>query len=165
MGSRCRDKRVPWHEFFMQQAFSIAERSTCNRRKIGAVAVKEKRIIACGFNGAPRGAPHCLGKKCYREEHNIPSGERSELCWAVHAEVNLLAQVARFGGPSLKDADVYCTHQPCISCLKDLINAGIRTVYYVYSYPVPSFYGEVLSSTNIKLVRLEPPTLVVNNND
>lgn len=123
-----------WPWFFMRIANDVASRSTCKRRSVGAVAVKMRRIIATGFNGAPSGFAHCTDIGCLREELKVPSGTRHELCRAVHAEQNLITQAARFGN-ELFMADVYCTHKPCAICLKMLINAGVNHVYFQHDYP------------------------------
>ncbi|WP_290902673.1 dCMP deaminase family protein, partial [Ferroglobus sp.] len=114
-------------EYFMEIAKVVAKRSTCLRQNVGAVIVKDKRILSTGYNGAPMGLPHCLDIGCLREELNVPSGERHELCRAVHAEQNAIIQAA-VHGVSIKGATLYTTHQPCIMCAKMIINAGIVRV-------------------------------------
>ena len=118
------DDRPSWDEYFMQMAQLTAQRSTCLRRKVGAVIVKDKHIIATGYNGAPRGLKHCveLGG-CLREKLKIPSGQRHELCRALHAEQNAIIQAATLG-QSIEDGTIYITHQPCAICAKMIINAG-----------------------------------------
>ena len=120
--------RPSWDEYFMQMAELTAQRSTCLRRQVGAIIVKEKHIIATGYNGAPKGLPHCeeLGG-CLREKLEIPSGERHELCRALHAEQNAIIQAATLG-QSIEGATIYITHQPCIICAKMIINAGISRI-------------------------------------
>jgi dCMP deaminase len=120
----------------MLQAHLIATRSTCLRRKVGAVAVKNNRILATGYNGAPSGHAHCLDIGCLRQERGIPSGQRHELCRAVHAEQNVIIQAARHG-VSLDGAETYCTTQPCFICAKMLINCGIERVYVTEMYDDP----------------------------
>ena len=112
-----------------------AKRSTCLRRQVGAIIVKDKHIIATGYNGAPKGLPHCeeLGG-CYREKLGIPSGERHELCRALHAEQNAIIQAATLG-QSIEGATIYVTHQPCIICAKMIINAGIGRIVVRNGYP------------------------------
>lgn len=112
----------------------VAERSTCTRRKVGAIAVKNKRILATGYNGAPAGMADCFETGCLRQEMGIPSGERHELCRGLHAEQNVIIQAA-VHGISLEGSDIYCTHQPCLICTKMLINCGIRNVYFANPYP------------------------------
>ena len=116
--------------YFMMMAHVVASRSTCLRRQIGAVLVKDGHVLSTGYNGAARGVPHC--KKCARE--GVPSGERHELCKAVHAEANTIAQAAMHG-VNTKGATVYCTHKPCYMCAKLLINAGVKKVVYQEDYP------------------------------
>lgn len=126
--------RMTWPEYFMSIAHLVAERSTCLRRAVGAVAVKDKRILATGYNGAPAGTPHCLEAGCLREQLRIPSGERHELCRGLHAEQNVIIQAA-IHGISLVGAEVYCTTQPCLICSKMLINCGITVIRYAVAYP------------------------------
>lgn len=128
------NERLPWPEYFMQITFLVAQRSTCLRRKVGALAVKERRILATGYNGAPSSIPHCLDTGCLREQMGIPSGERHEICVGLHAEQNVIIQAA-VHGISLKDAEIYCTHQPCLICTKMLINCGVSAVYFAREYP------------------------------
>ena len=126
--------RITWVDYFMQIANLISFRSTCIRRKIGAVAVRDDFIISTGYNGAPKGEPHCLDIGCIREQLKIKSGERHELCRAVHAEQNLICQAA-YNGVKMKDTTVYCTHKPCGICAKLLINSGVIKVVYQHDYP------------------------------
>ena len=118
----------------MQIAQLVATRSTCVRKKVGAILVKDRRILTTGYNGAPKGLPHCLDLSCLREELKIPPGERIEICRGVHAEQNALVQAAYFG-ISVVEASLYSTHQPCITCTKLLINAGIKKIYFKEPYP------------------------------
>lgn len=120
-------------DYFMEIARVVASRSTCLRQNVGAVIVRDKRILSTGYNGAPMGLPHCLDIGCLREQLKVPSGERHELCRAVHAEQNAIIQAA-YHGVSIKDATLYTTHQPCIMCAKMIINAGIRKVVYGREY-------------------------------
>jgi dCMP deaminase len=118
----------------MRIAHLVAERSTCLRRKVGAIAVKEKRILATGYNGAPAGLAHCLDIGCLRERLKIPSGQRHELCRGLHAEQNIIIQAA-VHGVSIAGATIYCTTQPCLICTKMLINCGITAIYFAEGYP------------------------------
>lgn len=127
-------KRPGWNEYFMKVAGLLATRSTCLRRNVGAVIVKDKRILATGYNGVPVGVSHCIDVGCLREKMKIPSGERQEICRGLHAEQNAIIQSARFG-ISIKDSVMYCTHQPCITCAKMIINAGITEVIFSGDYP------------------------------
>jgi dCMP deaminase len=128
-------ERPVWNDYFMSMAVLAAKRSTCLRRKVGAVAVKNKRILAIGYNGTPSGMQHCdeVGG-CMRQQMNIPSGQRRELCRAIHAEQNLLVQAA-IHGISLADCDIYCTCSPCSDCLKMMQNLGVKGFYYLEKYP------------------------------
>jgi dCMP deaminase len=112
----------------------VSRRSTCLRRQTGAILVKQKRILATGYNGAPHGLPHCEEVGCLREKEKIPPGERHELCRGIHAEQNAIIQAATFG-VRIQNAILYTTHYPCILCSKMLINAGIRLVIYREGYP------------------------------
>ena len=133
----------------MEVAQVVAKRSTCLRRQIGAIVVKDKRILATGYNGAPMGLPHCLDIGCLRNQIGIPSGERHEICRGLHAEQNVIAQCA-FHGISVRGGTLYCTHQPCILCAKLVINAGISRVVYLHGYP-DAFARETLEAANIEL--------------
>lgn len=126
--------RPSWDSYFLEIASVVAGRSTCLRRQVGAVLVKEKRLLATGYNGAPTGLEHCLEIGCLRQEKNIPSGERHELCRGLHAEQNAIIQAA-LHGVSIKGADLYCTHHPCSLCAKMLINAGITRIILKEGYP------------------------------
>lgn len=111
----------------------VAQRSTCTRRYVGAILVRDKHIIATGYNGAPAGVPHCLDVGCLREQQGIPSGERHELCRGLHAEQNAIIQVA-LHGTTTEGATLYCTNMPCAICSKMLINSRIAEVYYREGY-------------------------------
>ena len=128
------DNRPTWDAYFMQLARLVSTRSTCMRRKVGALLVKEKQIISSGYNGAPRGLPHCLEVGCLREQLGIPSGERQEICRATHAEANAIIQAA-FHGVSTAGATLYCTTAPCVICAKMVINAGVKRIVYEAGYP------------------------------
>ncbi|HIP62540.1 MAG TPA: cytidine deaminase [Archaeoglobus profundus] len=117
----------------MELAKVVAKRSTCLRQKVGAIIVKDKRILATGYNGAPSGMAHCLDIGCEREKLKIPSGERQELCRGLHAEQNAIIQAARFG-ICIDGSILYTTHCPCITCAKMIINAGIKKVVYGKEY-------------------------------
>jgi dCMP deaminase len=118
-------KRISIDYYFLKIASVVAERSTCRRHHIGAVAVRDKYILATGYNGAPSGAKDCLELGCLRDELNIPSGERQEVCRGIHAEQNVIIQ-AGLHGTSLEGSTIYCTHTPCILCAKMLVNAKIK---------------------------------------
>lgn len=122
-------QRPSWDEYFLELADLVASRSTCLRRQVGAVLVRQERIISTGYNGAPRGLAHCLDLGCLRTEMNIPSGQRYELCRGVHAEQNAIINAAYYG-VSTKGSVLYCTNQPCIICARILINAGIVRIIH-----------------------------------
>ena len=126
--------RPSWDEYFLQLARQAATRSTCLRREVGAVLVRDRRVLATGYNGAPRGVAHCLDVGCLRDELGIPSGERAELCRAIHAEQNAIIQAA-IHGVAIEGATLYTTLQPCVLCAKMLINCGVREIHYVEGYP------------------------------
>jgi dCMP deaminase len=119
-----KNDRPNWDEYFMDIAALVSKRSTCLRRGVGAVLVRDRRILSTGYNGAPSGMRHCLDIGCLREQLNIPSGERHELCKGLHAEQNAIIQAA-FHGVSVNGSTLYCTNQPCVICSKMIINAGI----------------------------------------
>ena len=145
--------RPNWDEYFMEIAELAAKRSTCLRRQVGAVLVRDKRILATGYNGAPRGLAHCETVGCMRENLGVPSGQRHEMCRAVHAEMNLVAQAA-YHGVETKGSVVYCTHQPCVICLKLLLNAGIEAVYFRHAYDDP-LSREIAKEAGIIFKQLE----------
>jgi len=126
--------RPDWDEYFLELANLISSRSTCLRRKVGALLVRDKRILATGYNGAPRNLPHCSETGCLREKLKVPSGEKHELCRGLHAEQNALLQ-ASLHGVSVNGSILYCTTQPCIICAKMLINAGTKEVVIAAGYP------------------------------
>lgn len=135
MSSRSiQNKRPDWDTYFIKIAELVSERSTCLRRKVGAVLVKDKRILATGYNGAPTGLSHCKDIGCIREKLNIPSGERHELCRGLHAEQNAILQSA-YHGVSIKGSKLYITCHPCSVCAKMIINAGIEEVIIKEGYP------------------------------
>jgi dCMP deaminase len=151
-------ERPSWDEYFMGIARLTSKRSTCMRRKVGAVIVQDKQIIATGYNGAPRGIAHCDEKGgCLREKLGIPSGERHELCRALHAEQNAIIQAAT-SGQSIDGATIYITHQPCVICAKMIINAGLRRIIVYEGYP-DEFAVEILEEAGLKIVPLAHDSL------
>ena len=147
------DKRISWDEYFMQIAYLVSQRSTCLRRKVGAVIVKDKRMLATGYNGAPSGLGHCLDIGCLREKLKIPSGERHELCRGLHAEQNAVIQASLYG-ISVKDAAFYVTNKPCIICAKMLINAGIKEIVIDAGYP-DKMAMDFLEEAGIKIRKIK----------
>ncbi len=148
------DKRPSWDEYFMQMAELVATRSTCLRRHVGAVIVQDKHVVSTGYNGAPRGVAHCqeLGG-CLRQKLGVPSGERHELCRALHAEQNAIIQAATLA-QSIEGATIYVTHQPCVICAKMIINAGIEKIIVKEGYP-DQMAVDMLAEAGLKIVMLE----------
>ncbi|MCP4713787.1 MAG: dCMP deaminase family protein [Deltaproteobacteria bacterium] len=128
------EHRPEWTEYFMDIARLVSRRATCTRRKVGAVLVKDTRLLASGYNGAPAGLEHCAARGCLRRKLNVPSGQRHELCRGLHAEQNAIIQAA-YHGISIAGATLYCTTQPCSICMKMLINAGIARIVCEEGYP------------------------------
>ena len=133
----------------MKMAYLASERSTCLRRKVGAIIVIDKRVLTTGYNGAPKGLPHCQETGCLREQRNVPSGERHELCRGVHAEQNAIIQAAVFG-VSVKGATIYITNYPCSVCVKMLLNAGITEIVFDEKYK-DDLAIELLAQADIKV--------------
>ena len=144
--------RPSWPEYFMTITQVVAKRSTCIRRKVGAILVKDKRILATGYNGAPTGLKHCEEVGCLRANESIPSGQRHELCRGLHAEQNAIIQAA-YHGISIAGSVLYCTNKPCVICSKMIINAGIRKIVYNEGYDDP-LANQMLREANVELVRL-----------
>ncbi|MCI5721408.1 MAG: cytidine/deoxycytidylate deaminase family protein [Firmicutes bacterium] len=147
------DKRPNWDEYFMEVAKLTATRSTCLRRQVGAVIVKDRHIIATGYNGAPRGLSHCDERGgCLRQELGVPSGQRHELCRALHAEQNAIIQAATLG-QSIEGGTIYITHQPCAICSKMIINSGINRIVVNEGYP-DDLALEFLDEAGLKVIML-----------
>ena len=147
--------RPSWDEYFMNIVDLVKTRSTCLRRQVGALIVKDKRILASGYNGAPVGCKHCDEVGCIRNELNIPSGQRHEICRATHAEQNAIAQAA-YSGTSIKDATMYVTTQPCVLCAKLCINAGITKIIFRGDYP-DELAMELLKEAGVRVIKYEDP--------
>ena len=146
-------------QYFLKIASVIAERSTCRRHHVGAVAVKNKHILATGYNGAASGLKDCLELGCLRDENNIPSGERHEICRGIHAEQNVIVQ-ASLHGVSLEGSTIYCTHTPCVLCAKMLVNAKIARFVSFARYNDDSFIDLFLEA-GIKFdTRERPPSQI-----
>jgi dCMP deaminase len=145
--------RPAWEEYFMDIASLVAKRSTCLRRAVGALIVKDKRILSTGYNGAPSGIRHCEESGCLRETLNIASGERHELCRGIHAEQNAIIQAA-YHGVQIQGAALYCTNLPCSICTKMIINAGIKKIYYCEGYP-DELSKDMLSEALIEVIQLK----------
>ena len=140
--------RLSWPQYFMDITRLVAERSTCMRRKVGAMAVKDRRILATGYNGAPQGMAHCRETGCLREKMGVPSGQRHEICRGLHAEQNVIIQAA-VPGLVLEGADIYCTNHPCVLCAKMLINCGIARIWYDQPYP-DGLAGKLLEEAGLE---------------
>ncbi|MDX1359280.1 MAG: cytidine/deoxycytidylate deaminase family protein [Clostridia bacterium] len=145
--------RPSWDDYFMQIVDLVKTRSTCLRRQVGALIVKDKRILASGYNGAPAGVSHCDEVGCLRQQLEIPSGERHELCRAIHAEQNALIQAA-YSGTSVKGATIYVSLQPCSLCAKLMINGGITRLVFRGSYP-DELAMTMLTEAGIELVNFD----------
>jgi dCMP deaminase len=143
--------RPAWDDYFLDIVGLIAKRATCLRRRVGAALVRDRRILSTGYNGAPSGLQHCLTIGCLREQKNIPSGERHELCRGLHAEQNAIIQAA-LHGVSVKGATLYCTNQPCIICAKMIINAGIIRIVVQGDYH-DDLAEEMLKESEIEVIR------------
>jgi dCMP deaminase len=146
------ESRPSWEIYFMNITNLVAERSTCLRRAVGAVVVKDKRILSTGYNGAPTGLKHCLEVGCLRQKLGIESGKMHELCRGIHAEQNAIIQAA-YHGVSVRGADIFCTNQPCSICARMIINAGIERIYYQSGYADPLSI-ELLEEAKIELKQI-----------
>jgi dCMP deaminase len=148
------NERPSWDQYFLTITRQVAERSTCKRAKVGAVIVRDKNILATGYNGAPAGLAHCTEVGCLIYESKTPSGEIEENCYrTIHAEINAIAQAAK-NGVSIRDAAIYVTHTPCIHCMKVLINTGITQIFYERDYKANTV-RELLASTDVVIKRVE----------
>jgi dCMP deaminase len=150
------NKRPSWQQYFMDMAVLAATRSTCLRRQVGAVLVKDNQVLSTGYNGSPKGIPHCSQVGCLRETQNIPSGQMHELCRGMHAEQNAIIQ-SGLNGSSTRGATIYCTHQPCSICAKMIINAEIRTVYIADKYP-DTLAEQLLAEAGVELIHYDIAT-------
>ncbi|MBQ4649092.1 MAG: cytidine/deoxycytidylate deaminase family protein [Firmicutes bacterium] len=145
--------RPSWDEYFMEMAELTAKRSSCMRRNVGAVIVKDKRAVATGYNGAPVGLPHCEEKGgCLRQQLGVPSGQRHELCRALHAEQNAIIQAASMGH-AIEGGTIYITHQPCVICAKMIVNAGIKRIVVKEGYP-DELAVEILDEAGLKVEKI-----------
>ena len=146
--------RPDWNRYFMEMALVVAKRSTCLRRQVGAVLVKDRHILASGYNGAPTGMIHCNVTGCLRQEQQVPSGQRHEICRGLHAEQNAIIQAA-YHGTAVNGGHLYVTHQPCVICAKMIINAGVTEVFTLGDYPDP-LAERMLIEANIHMTMMEP---------
>ena len=148
-----RSSRPSWDAYFMDITFLVAKRSTCLRRSVGALVVKDKRILSTGYNGAPTGIRHCNETGCLRETLNVASGENHELCRGIHAEQNAIIQAA-YHGVSIKGATLFCTNLPCSICAKMIINAGIKKICYHSGY-ADSMSEEMLNEAGVDIKKID----------
>lgn len=149
--------RPTWDQYFIDITHLVATRSTCLRRQVGALLVKERNILATGYNGTPSGIRHCEETGCLRERLKVPSGERHELCRGLHAEQNAIIQAARHG-VNIDGSTLYCNTMPCIICTKMLINAGIKRIVYDEGYS-DELAREMVAEAGIEVVRFERKTM------
>jgi dCMP deaminase len=148
-----KDPRPDWDRYFMDIARLVSSRSTCLARQVGAVLVREKRIVSTGYNGSPAGLPHCIDLGCLRRGLGVPSGERMELCRGSCAEENAIVQAARLG-QSVVDGWMYTTYQPCLKCARMIINAGLKGVTFAGEYPSP-MTREFLQAAKVELIQFD----------
>jgi dCMP deaminase len=148
------NERPSWDQYFLTITRQVAERSTCKRAKVGAVIVRDKNILATGYNGAPAGLAHCTEVGCLIYQSKTPSGEIEENCYrTIHAEINAIAQAAK-NGVGIRDATIYVTHTPCIHCMKVLINTGIKQIFYEREYKANTV-RDLLASTDVVIKKVE----------
>ena len=147
-----KDDRPNYDKYFMEMAYIVSKRSTCLRRKVGALLVKNRHILSTGYNGAPKGLKHCSEVGCLRQQLKVPSGERFEICRGLHAEQNAIIQAAVFGTP-IKNSVLYCTNTPCIVCAKMLINAGIKEIFFS-GEPPDELANRIIHESGIKIRRI-----------
>ena len=144
--------RPQWDEYFMRMAVLAASRSTCLRRRVGAVIVKDRMVLSTGYNDTPRGLPNCGDGGCARCASDAPSGTGLDTCLCIHAEQNCVVQAA-YHGVSVAGATIYTTHQPCLTCAKLIVNAGIRRIVYSGEYPDP-LAAEMIRQAGVVLERI-----------
>ncbi|MBU1006867.1 MAG: dCMP deaminase family protein [Candidatus Omnitrophica bacterium] len=156
-------KRPDWDEYFLKMAYLVAERSTCLRHHVGAVIVRNKRFLTAGYNGAAGGVKDCLALGCLRNEKGIPSGERHEICRAIHAEQNAIIQ-AGLHGINISGSTIYCTHSPCILCAKMLVNAKIEKFVTAGKYADKSF-RPLFKEAGVKYKVISEPKLTITKAD
>lgn len=155
--------RISWDEYFLKIAMLVAERATCHRHFVGAVLVRDKRILSTGYNGAPRKAEDCLSLGCMRDELGIPSGEKHEICRAIHAEQNAIIQ-AGLHGVSTERATIYCTHTPCVLCAKMIVNAKIKR-YVCYGEYNDDTFLKLFKDAGIEFVKVKRPENIIKMRD
>ncbi|MFA5839359.1 MAG: dCMP deaminase family protein [Candidatus Margulisiibacteriota bacterium] len=144
--------RPSWDEYFLKITQDVSERATCVKRQVGAIIVKNNRILSTGYNGAPKGFDHCTEQTCIRKQMGLPSGQRHELCRGLHAEQNAIIQAA-LHGVSIDGGTLYCNYQPCAICVKMIINAGIKKLVYSGGYP-DELAEEMMGASKLEVVKL-----------
>lgn len=144
--------RPDWDNYFLELTDVVKKRSTCLRRQVGAIIVKDSHILSTGYNGVPAKISHCSEVGCLREKLKVPSGERHELCRGLHAEQNAIIQAA-LHGVSIKDSTIFTNTKPCSICTKMIINAGIKRIVYQIDY-VDKLADELLAETDIELIKI-----------
>ncbi|MEI8068012.1 MAG: cytidine/deoxycytidylate deaminase family protein [Candidatus Shapirobacteria bacterium] len=152
-----KDIRLSWDDYFIKITALVSERSTCLRHHVGAIIVKDRRVLTTGYNGAPANTKDCLELGCLRDQLNIPSGERHEICRAIHAEQNAIIQASKHG-ENIQDSTLYCTHSPCIICTKMMINAGIKRIVTYGNYPDIGGVRDLLKEAGIELCIVNRPS-------
>lgn len=145
--------RPAWDDYFMKIANDVSERAICVKRKVGALIVKDNRILTTGYNGAPKGFKHCTEETCLRKQMHVPSGQRHELCRGLHAEQNAIIQAA-VHGVSVEGGIMYCTYQSCVICVKMMINAGIKKLVYAGGYP-DELAMQMLKESKLRITKYE----------
>ena len=154
--------RPSWDAYFLKMAFLVAERSTCLRHHVGAIIIKDRHVLTTGYNGAARNIDDCLKLGCLRDQLNIPSGERHEICRAIHAEQNAIIQ-AGVHGVTIDGGTLYCTHSPCIICAKMIVNAGIKRVVTCGEYPDDfNLVMNLFEQAGVKLDFIVRPEMCIN---
>lgn len=143
--------RPSWDEYFLKITKDVSERATCVKRKVGAIVVKNNHILATGYNGTPKGFVHCTEETCIRRQMHVPSGQRHELCRGLHAEQNAIIQAA-VHGVKIEKGTLYCTYQPCVICVKMMINAGIKRLVYMGGYP-DELASQMLKDSKMEVVQ------------
>ena len=153
--------RPSWDEYFIKMAFLVAERSTCLRHHVGAILVKERQVLTTGYNGAAKGIDDCMALGCLRDQLKIKSGERHEICRAIHAEQNAIIQ-AGVHGVNINGSTLYCTHSPCIICAKMIVNSGIKRIVIGSDYPDDfNLVMDLLEEAKVTLKRLHPTDFTI----
>ncbi|MBI5701333.1 dCMP deaminase family protein [Candidatus Saganbacteria bacterium] len=151
------DLRPSWDEYFMKITKDVSTRATCVKRQVGAIVVKDNHMLASGYNGSPKGFEHCTEETCIRKQMNVPSGQRHELCRGLHAEQNSIIQAA-VHGVKIDGSTMYCTYQPCVICVKMMVNAGIVRLVYEGGYP-DELASQMLKESNMEVVQYESRVL------